>query len=399
MKSNNKTSTYKINGEETEKIVVKNKNVSDARVRIGLIIGFVSMVVASGILIMLAIKFFNGNDTSEIPNNNLEVSLEKNNFVCKNQEVCDGLDNNIVSIKNLYVSCGDVSSVAIILDKNGNVYFKLVDDVIKLKGKTKLKDILYAVLVDDEKSDIIIYDNSGIYYVDGEEYTIRDYELSSDIKYFVSSNGNKEFFAINRNGKGAVYHECGSDSSFACQDSDKWFIEEVDFVNNVMYAGGNTLLMNGKLYFSDIITNRKSLSSMETHVIMDNVNKVWVWDNFKTNEYLVAQVSGDSLYMIDVNSSSNFIKYKINFDDRVSDVYFVDAVINGRLVLVGDNSVSLVVNGFNEKYERYIIVKEMEEVKSYINYIKGFYSEDNKLFALFSDGNVYLVKEFLVAKN
>lgn len=396
MDDNNKTSTYKINCEDTEKIIVKNKDVSAAIVRIGLIIGFSSIAVASVIMIMLVLKFYRINDDFLVPNDNLEVSLVKTQFVCSNQDICDSLSNNIVAIKNLYVSYDNTSSTAIILDKNGNVYLKFIDDVIKLEGKTKLKNILYAFLVDDEKNGIIIYDDNGIYYIDGNNYTIRDYELSSDIKYLVRFNNDKEFFAVNRNGNGVIYHECGD--SFACQNDDKWGEEEVDFVDDVLYAGGNTVLMNGKLYSGNIINNEESLETINSQMIMDNVNKVWLWDNLETSEYLVAQLSSDELYMVSVNSSVNYAKYKLNFEDKIKDVYFINASINGRIVLVGENSASLVINGFNENYEKYVIVTEIEEVKSYINYIRDFYYEDNKLFALFSDGNIYLVKEFFVAK-
>ena len=51
--------------------------------------------------------------------------------------------------------------------------------------------------------------------------------------------------------------------------------------------------------------------------------------------------------------------------------------------------------GLDDNYDTYYKLDKIGAISSYIDNIKGFYCEDNKLYTLLNDGNIYLVEDFL----
>ena len=361
------------------------------KVRIGLIVGIVSMVIAFSIIVIGIIKYYSNNYNSNSDYDNLSGLLERNNFACSDPAVCENLVNNIVDIKDVAVSFGDRVINALLLDRDGNIYLKFSDDIVKLDGKTDLKNIEYIFGGSFKLGDIVIYGDDSFYYVNINNYKIEEYNLPADIKYIIDFDEVGNVRAINKDGKGVIYYSCSNNTSVSCENNKGWYSEEVSFVNNVSYAGGRIILIEDRLYSNNVIKN----SNFDDSLVMDNVDNIWAWDNLKTNVYLMTLNRDLELYMIEATSLSEYMKFRVYFDDKVENVYFINAGFYGRAVVVGENTVSLVVSSYNDKFEKYVEVKKIEGLNSYIKDIKGFYSEDNKLFVLLSDGNTYLLKNFL----
>ena len=87
--------------------------------------------------------------------------------------------------------------------------------------------------------------------------------------------------------------------------------------------------------------------------------------------------------------------YELNLNEKVNDIYFIDGESYGSAVVVGKNNVYLVSYDYDDNYDTYYKLDKIGAISSYIDNIKGFYCEDNKLYTLLNDGNIYLVEDFL----
>lgn len=363
------------------------------KMNLQLIIGIIVAVVAIVVILML----LNGNKNNGLVNN-LNVSLEENSLVCNNKKVCNQLNNSIISIKNIETKYNDERTTAIILDKDGYVYLKTKNDIIKMEGTTKLTDINYAVEVAYAPNDIIIYDDSNMYYISSENNSVREFELSQNIKYFVNFNEDSRLSVIDKNGTGLIYYRCDRYDNNSCTNNEDWFYEESLLVKNAKYSGGEAILINDKLYSKSIVVNQELIQStggIETQLILNNVNKVWSWDNLSNDIYLMALTNDSKLFFLEAGSLMSHQLYELNLNEKINNVYFIDGGSYGKAVVVGENNAYLVSYDYDDNYDKYYKLDKLDTISSYVDNIKGFYSEDNKLYTLLNNGNTYLVKDFL----
>lgn len=366
---------------------------SSKKLNFSLIIG---IVVGVTILIVVILFLLNGNKKGGLVNN-LNVSLKENILACTDEKICDQLNNSIVSIKNIETKYNDERLDAIILDKDGYIYLKTKSNIIKIEGKTKLTDINYVVEVAYEPNDLIIYDDSNMYYISGENNLVREFELSNNIKYFVNFNEDSKLSAIDKNGTGLIYYRCDRYNNKSCTNNEDWFYEESLLVRNATYSGGEAILMGDKLYSKSIVVNQELIQStggIETQLILNNVNKVWAWDNLKNNIYLMVLTNDSKLFFLETGVFMSHQLYELNLNEKIKNVYFIDGGSYGKAVVVGEKNVYLVSYDYDDNHDKYYKLDKIDIVSSYVDDIKGFYSEDDKLYTLLSNGNTYLVKDF-----
>lgn len=361
------------------------------KITLGLIIGIIIAIIAVITIILIY------NRKKDLVNN-LNISLEKNSLVCNDEKICNQLNNSIISIKNIETKYNNERLNAIILDKDGYVYLKSKNNIIKIEGKTKLTDINYVVEVAYASNDLIVYDDSNMYYISSEDNSIRNFELSNNIKYFVNFSEDSKLSAIDKNGTGVIYYRCDRYNNNSCTSKDDWFYEESLLVKNAKYSGGEAILIDDKLYSYSIILNQglvQSSGGIETQLILNNVAKVWAWDNLKLNINLMALTKDSKLFFMKVGAFMSHKSYELNLNEKVNDIYFIDGGSYGSAVVVGKNNVYLVSYDYDDNYDTYYKLDKIDAISSYIDNIKGFYSEDNKLYTLLNDGNTYLVEDFL----
>ena len=101
------------------------------KINLGLIIGIIIVIIA---VITIILILLNGNRKNDLVNN-LNISLEKNSLVCNDEKICNQLNNSIISIKNIETKYNNERLNAIILDKDGYVYLKSKNNIIKIEGK------------------------------------------------------------------------------------------------------------------------------------------------------------------------------------------------------------------------------------------------------------------------
>lgn len=364
------------------------------KINLGLIIGIIIVIIA---VITIILILLNGNRKNDLVNN-LNISLEKNSLVCNDEKICNQLNNSIISIKNIENKYNNERLNAIILDKDGYVYLKSKNNIIKIEGKTKLTDINYVVEVAYASNDLIVYDDSNMYYISSENNSIRNFELSNNIKYFVNFSEDSKLSAIDKNGTGLIYYRCDRYNNNSCTSNDDWFYEESLLVKNAKYSGGESILIGDKLYSKSIIVNQELVQSsggIETQLILNNVAKVWAWDNLKNNINLMALTKDSKLFFIKAGALMSHKSYELNLNEKVNDIYFIDGESYGSAVVVGKNNVYLVSYDYDDNYDTYYKLDKIGAISSYIDNIKGFYCEDNKLYTLLNDGNIYLVEDFL----
>ncbi len=362
------------------------------KMNLWLIIGIIAAVAVAIVVILMLL-----NSNKNLVNN-LNVSLEENSLVCNDKKVCNQLNNSIISIKNIETKYNDERTTAIILDKDGYVYLKTKNDIIKMEGTTKLTDINYAVEVAYAPNDIIIYDDSNMYYISSENNSVREFELSQNIKYFVNFNEDSRLSAIDKNGTGLIYYRCDRYDNNSCINNEDWFYEESLLVKNAKYSGGEAILINDKLYSKSIVVNQELIQStggIETQLILNNVNKVWSWDNLSNDIYLMALTNDSKLFFLEAGSLMSHQLYELSLNEKINNVYFIDGGSYGKSVVVGENNAYLVSYDYDDKYDKYYKLDKLDTISSYVDNIKGFYSEDNKLYTLLNNGNTYLVKDFL----
>lgn len=362
------------------------------KMNLWLIIGIIAAVAVAIVVILMLL-----NSNKNLVNN-LNVSLEENSLVCNDKKVCNQLNNSIISIKNIETKYNDERTTAIILDKDGYVYLKTKNDIIKMEGTTKLTDINYAVEVAYAPNDIIIYDDSNMYYISSENNSVREFELSQYIKYFVNFNEDSRLSAIDKNGTGLIYYRCDRYDNNSCINNEDWFYEESLLVKNAKYSGGEAILINDKLYSKSIVVNQELIQStggIETQLILNNVNKVWSWDNLSNDIYLMALTNDSKLFFLEAGSLMSHQLYELSLNEKINNVYFIDGGSYGKSVVVGENNAYLVSCDYDDKYDKYYKLDKLDTISSYVDNIKGFYSEDNKLYTLLNNGNTYLVKDFL----
>ena len=374
-----------------------NQNLSSKpprKMNLGLIIG---IIVAAAVAIVVILILLNGNKNNGLVNN-LNVSLEENSLMCNDEKICNQLNNSIISIKNIETKYNDERTTAIILDKDGYVYLKTKNDIIKMEGATKLTDINYAVEVAYAPNDIIIYDDSSMYYISSENNSVREFELSKNIKYFVNFNEDSRLSAIDKNGTGLIYYRCDRYDNNSCTNNEDWFYEESLLVRNAKYSGGEAILINDKLYSKSIVVNQELIQStggIETQLILNNVNKVWSWDNLSNDIYLMALTNDAKLFFLEAGSFMSHQLYELSLNEKVNNVYFIDGGSYGKSIVVGENNAYLVSYDYDDNYDKYYKLDKLDTISSYVDNIKGFYSENNKLYTLLNNGNTYLVKDFL----
>lgn len=357
----------------------------------------IGIIAAVAVAIVVTLMLLNSNKNNGLVNN-LNVSLEENSLVCNDKKVCNQLNNSIISIKNIETKYNHERTTAIILDKDGYVYLKTKNDIIKMEGKTKLTDINYAVEVAYAPNDIIIYDDSNMYYISSENNSVREFELSQNIKYFVNFNEDSRLSAIDKNGTGLIYYRCDRYDNNSCTNDEDWFYEESLLVKNAKYSGGEAILINDKLYSKSIVVNQELIQStggIETQLILNNVNKVWSWDNLSNDIYLMALTNDSKLFFLEAGSLMSHQLYELSLNEKINNVYFIDGGSYGKSVVVGENNAYLVSYDYDDNYDKYYKLDKLDTISSYVDNIKGFYSEDNKLYTLLNNGNTYLVKDFL----
>lgn len=358
---------------------------------LGLIIGIVIVVIAA----LFIFKHMNGNNGLT---KKLKVSLEENALVCKDKNTCDELKNNIISIKNVDTKFNDKQINAIILGKDGKIYFKTSDDIIKIEGTTKLTDFNYAVEVANAPGDIIVYDDENVYYINGENNTVQKFELTENIAHFIRFQNDSKMSVVDRKGTGLIYYRCDLYDNDSCVNDEDWFYEETKYVKNAKYSGGEAILMNDKLYSNSIVTNELLLEhtgGIESQVILENVDKVWSWDNLKLDNDLIALTKDSKLFFLKTGIFKSHENFEIKFDEKVKNAYYIAGESYGKAVVVGEKNAYIVFLEYNNEGDKYYKAEKIDTVSSYIDNIKGFYSEDRKLYVLLKDGNTYLAKDFL----
>lgn len=157
-------------------------------------------------------------------------------------------------------------------------------------------------------------------------------------------------------------------------------------------------MINDKLYSKSIIVSQELIQStggIKTQLILDNVNKVWSWDNLSNDIYLMALTNDSKLFFLEAGLFMSHQLYELSLNEKVNNVYFMDGGSYGSSVVVGENNAYLVSYDFDDNYDKYYKLDKLDTISSYVDNIKGFYSEDHKLYTLLNNENTYLVKDFL----